>query len=202
MKHTIEGCLIRYNVPNVNGIYFSPEAFKDITGIMVPISTSYIFDKSESKIIGYAKLENREDGVYYKATLNDEKATDDMIDLVKNHDYFLGLYANQIKRDPKNMKCVIDGKIRAMAFTPKCDDAACVLTIDYEPLYKATPDKEKVFKGLEICTMKPPTCGGCPYYNECKNEAQRLKEDAFSILKEQDAEIRRLKLALDIAKGD
>lgn len=46
-------------------------------------------------------------------------------------------------------------------------------------------DIKKVIKGLEICTMKPPTCSGCPYYNECKNEAQRLKEDALTLLKEE-----------------
>lgn len=152
MKHTIEGCLIKYNVPTVNGNYFSPEAFKDVTGTMVPISTSYIFDKSESKIVGYSKLENREDGVYYKATLNDEKATDDMIDLVKNHNYFLGIYANQIKRDSENMKCIVDGKIRAMAFTPKCDDSACVLTIDDEPfvtIKRSGIDESKVKDALE-----------------------------------------------------
>lgn len=47
-------------------------------------------------------------------------------------------------------------------------------------------DRKKVLKGLEICTMKPPTCGGCPYYDECKNEAQRLKEDARVLLIEQE----------------
>lgn len=152
MKHTIEGCLIKYNVPTVNGHYFSPEAFKDVTGTMVPISTNYAFDASESKIIGYAKLENREDGVYYKATLNDEKTTDDMIDLVKNHNYFLGIYANKIKLDPENRKCVVDGKIRAMAFTLKCDDSACVLTIDDEPFVavkKSEIDESKLKDALE-----------------------------------------------------
>lgn len=134
MKHTIEGCLIKYNEPTVMGNYFSPGAFKDVTGTMVPVSTNFIFDKSESKIIGYAMLEDREDGVYYKALLNDEEATDDMIDRVKNHDYFLGMYANKIKHDPKNGKSMVNGKIRAMAFTPKCDNAACVLSIDNEPL--------------------------------------------------------------------
>lgn len=47
-------------------------------------------------------------------------------------------------------------------------------------------DKEKVLKGLEVCTSKPPTCTGCPYFDECKIDAQKLKEDALSMLKEQE----------------
>lgn len=48
-------------------------------------------------------------------------------------------------------------------------------------------DRKKVIVGLEICTANPPTCRGCPYYDSCKIDAQKLKEDALALLKEQEA---------------
>lgn len=64
------------------------------------------------------------------------------------------------------------------------------------------PDREKVIKGLECCIKRDPDdqtrCGECPYESACLN---RLKIDALELLKEQETEIRQLKLALDIAKG-
>ena len=59
------------------------------------------------------------------------------------------------------------------------------------------PDRENVIKGLEICTKKPPTCKGCPYFDGCKIDAQKLKEDALSILKEQDERIKLLEHQLE-----
>lgn len=44
-------------------------------------------------------------------------------------------------------------------------------------------DRETVIIGLEICTANPPTCRGCPYYDSCKIDAQKLKEDALTLLK-------------------
>ena len=58
-------------------------------------------------------------------------------------------------------------------------------------------DKEKIIKGLEICTANPPTCRGCPYFDGCKIDAQKLKEDTLSILKEQDERIKLLEHQLE-----
>ena len=62
-------------------------------------------------------------------------------------------------------------------------------------------DKEKVIKGLEQCRKVPYVCDAdCPYYDTslCREE---LKKDILAMLKEQETEIRQLRLALDIAKG-
>ncbi len=48
-------------------------------------------------------------------------------------------------------------------------------------------DKEKVIKGLEICTTRPCYCTGCPYIKECCLDSQELMEDALALLKEQRA---------------
>lgn len=67
-------------------------------------------------------------------------------------------------------------------------------------------DREKVIKGLEMC-IADVGCHGCPYEDECYSEdrceqfSEPMMRDALALLKEQDAEIRQLRLALDIAKG-
>ena len=47
-------------------------------------------------------------------------------------------------------------------------------------------DKEKVIKGLEICTTRPCYCTDCPYKKECCLDSQDVMEDALSLLKEQE----------------
>lgn len=62
-------------------------------------------------------------------------------------------------------------------------------------------NREKIIKGLKYCTFKNgKECLNCPYWldNDCMTA---LSADALSLLKEQEAEIRQLKLALNIASG-
>lgn len=67
-------------------------------------------------------------------------------------------------------------------------------------------DREKVIKALEVCSSIPEgeECPKeCPYRGQdmyCIGSAG-LMLDALDLLKEQEEEIRQLKLALDIAKG-
>ena len=70
-------------------------------------------------------------------------------------------------------------------------------------------DRKKVIKGLEYCithyncrdNRKPD----CPYLDLCEPikdaTGNTLMRDAITLLKEQEAEIRQLRLALDIVKG-
>ena len=66
-------------------------------------------------------------------------------------------------------------------------------------------NREKVIKALEFCTDTKPveTCfGKCPYaVADDDYRCRDMKLDALALLKEQEAEIRQLKLALDIARG-
>lgn len=66
--------------------------------------------------------------------------------------------------------------------------------------------REKVIKGLECCYASFPKlkgCPVCPYEKNCYHDraCDDLLRDALDLLKEQEAEIRQLRLALDIAKG-
>lgn len=63
---------------------------------------------------------------------------------------------------------------------------------------------EKVVKGLEACIDRKPgeyTCNNCPYENDGNDCDVNMSKDALFMLKKQDAEIRQLRLALDIVKG-
>ena len=63
-------------------------------------------------------------------------------------------------------------------------------------------DREKVIKGLECCSADGEICPlECPYYFGPCYGFSVLMKDAIVLLKEQDAEIRQLRLALDIVKG-
>ena len=67
-------------------------------------------------------------------------------------------------------------------------------------------DLEKVVQALEICASREPgkyTCDKCPYETRVDGDGceVNLMLDAMDLLKEQEAEIRQLRLALDIAKG-
>ena len=46
-------------------------------------------------------------------------------------------------------------------------------------------DREKVIKGLEICTSRPCYCTDCPYKANCYLDSQEVMEDALALLKEQ-----------------
>ena len=46
-------------------------------------------------------------------------------------------------------------------------------------------EREKVIKGLEICTTRPCYCTDCPYKANCCLDSQEVMEDALALLKEQ-----------------
>ena len=65
-------------------------------------------------------------------------------------------------------------------------------------------DREKIIKGLEchrIDNNHRINCADCPYYVNDDNHincVNDLHDDAIAMLKEQEAEIRKLRLALDM----
>ena len=61
------------------------------------------------------------------------------------------------------------------------------------------PDREKVIKGLEICTSRPCYCTDCPYKKECCVDSQNVMEDALALLKEQENEIADKAITVDVS---
>lgn len=65
------------------------------------------------------------------------------------------------------------------------------------------PDREKVLTAMECCAVGAE-CDHCPYSPDNKERFEgcyKMHQDALALLNEQNAEIRQLRLALDIAKG-
>lgn len=63
------------------------------------------------------------------------------------------------------------------------------------------PGRGTVIKGLKCCKRKDGNeCKVCPY-TESEYCVEDMVADALALLEEQEAEIRQLRLALDIAKG-
>lgn len=50
------------------------------------------------------------------------------------------------------------------------------------------PDREKVVRGLEVCTVNGTSCNGCPYYGlvETIGCVNSIMEDALALLREQE----------------
>ncbi len=63
-------------------------------------------------------------------------------------------------------------------------------------------DKEKVKKGLECCSfLKANTCRECPYWNVYgSSECAQMAKDALELLKEQEKEIKALRLLVEWAE--
>ena len=64
-------------------------------------------------------------------------------------------------------------------------------------------DKEKVIKGLEVCTSLLYRCADCPYYANCCLDGQAVMEDALALLEEQEKRINELEEKLRLLEyGD
>ncbi len=142
VRHEIKGILVRFNIPWYNGTVIAPEAFKDCHGKTIPITVDFgPFLKDCNPEIGWAELEWKEDGMYYFAHLNQGEKADELIEKVLDHDWRLGLYANQIKRADHR---VVYGKICAAAFSAKCDKAAATLEVDGKPFVPKVKANEEL----------------------------------------------------------
>lgn len=62
---------------------------------------------------------------------------------------------------------------------------------------QTVPNREKVIKGLKICTTRPCYCTDCPYKANCVLDSQELMEDALALIKEQEGIINELQNAYD-----
>ena len=61
-------------------------------------------------------------------------------------------------------------------------------------------DRDKVIKAIEICYTSGHNCAECPLFSE-DNCNDKLMHNVLATLKEQEAEIRQLRLVLDIVTG-
>lgn len=130
MTHELKGCLIQYEKSLSIGCTIASGAFDGCDGKCIPISGGSVIGFDQNDIIGSAVLEEREDGVWYTATLNDTEAAEKAYNaIMKDNEsiWHLGLFAYRIHRKGN---LVTKGTIAGMVLAPSGDDASWIETID------------------------------------------------------------------------
>ena len=110
--YDFSGWATRANMKCSDGRTIMKDAFIDNDGTTVPLVWNHQHDAADN-VLGHAKLENREDGVYAYCKFNNNERGKMGRELVRNGDINqLSIYANQLKQQGGN---VIYGAIREVS---------------------------------------------------------------------------------------
>lgn len=112
MTYDFGGWATKANMRCADGLIIAKDAFKECDGKTVPLVWNHQH-KEAKNVLGHALLENREDGVYVRATFNNTEEGKRAKSLVEHGDITsLSIYANQLK---KNANLVEHGLIREVS---------------------------------------------------------------------------------------
>ena len=127
----VKGCLVKYNERWFDGHSVAKGAFEGCEGKRVPIFETFY---ERGKTIGEAVLREHDDGIYYKATLNEGEESRKAVRLIIEEDYRFGLYADKIKYDSENGAMIREGSILGIAPAQRVDNASFVQSVNDKPL--------------------------------------------------------------------
>ena len=112
MKYDFGGWATKNNLRCSDGLTIMQNAFQENDGNTVPLIWNHGHNEP-GNVLGHAKLENRNEGVYAYCTFNGTPAGNDAKEMVKHGDIkALSIFANQLK---KQNNCVMHGKIREVS---------------------------------------------------------------------------------------
>lgn len=192
MSYDFSGWATRNNIRCSDGRTIMRDAFKAQDGQVVPLVWNHRHNEPEN-VLGHAKLENRENGVYAYCTFNDTESGKNAKLLVEHGDVnALSIYANQLKQQGGN---VLHGAIREVSLVlaganpgafidsvishgEESDEEAVIYSGDILELSHA--DDEKTNKKEEESAMANET-------EQEKNkpaEGEETIEDVFNTLSE------------------
>ena len=192
MSYDFSGWATRNNIRCSDGRTIMRDAFKAQDGQVVPLVWNHRHNEPEN-VLGHAKLENRENGVYAYCTFNDTESGKNAKLLVEHGDVnALSIYANQLKQQGGN---VLHGAIREVSLVlaganpgafidsvishgEESDEEAVIYSGDILELTHA--DDEKTNKKEEESAMANET-------EQEKNkpaEGEETVEDVFNTLSE------------------
>lgn len=98
MKYDFGGYATKYNIRCADGRTIRPGAFSDCDGMEIPLVYQHVHT-NPMNVLGHAKLENREDGVYAWCSFNDTESGRHMKKVVEHGDVkCLSIYANRLKQ--------------------------------------------------------------------------------------------------------
>lgn len=111
-KYDFSGWATRANLKCSDGRTIMKDAFKDNDGQTVPLVWNHQHD-DPLNVLGHAKLENRENGVYAYCSFNDTQLGQEAKKMVEHGDVTaLSIYANKLKQQGGN---VLHGAIREVS---------------------------------------------------------------------------------------
>lgn len=111
-NYDFSGWATRNNVKCSDGRTILKDAFKDDDGAVLPLVWNHKHDVPDN-VLGYALLENRDEGVYAFCKFNDTESGRNAKLLVEHGDISaLSIYANQLKQQGSN---VLHGTIREVS---------------------------------------------------------------------------------------
>lgn len=104
MTPDFSGYATKANIKCSDGRTILPDAFKDCDGNTVPLVWQHGHGAVDN-VLGHAKLENRDDGVYAYGFFNDSSAAQNAKQAVKHKDVTsMSIYANQLQQDGDNVR--------------------------------------------------------------------------------------------------
>lgn len=111
-KYDFSGWATRTNLKCSDGRTIMKDAFKDNDGQTVPLVWNHQHD-DPTNVLGHAKLENRENGVYAYCSFNNTQLGQTAKEMVEHGDVTaLSIYANKLKQQGGN---VLHGAIREVS---------------------------------------------------------------------------------------
>ena len=104
MQPDFSGYATKANIKCSDGRTILPDAFKDCDGNTVPLVWQHGHNNVDN-VLGHAKLENRDDGVYAYGFFNESNAAKNAMQAVKHKDVTsMSIYANQLQQDGGNVR--------------------------------------------------------------------------------------------------
>jgi len=112
VDHDFGGYATKANLKCSDGRTITPEAFKHMDGQQVPLVWQHVHDRVEN-ILGHARLQARDNGIYAYCFFNDTKEGQNAKSLVTHKDVdSLSIFANNLVEKNKN---VLHGNIREVS---------------------------------------------------------------------------------------
>ena len=95
--------VIRYGRVSIHGKTYQPDSLKSSGGLTVPLLWNHNHNSPDS-VLGHARIEHNNVGVYAYCTLYDTRFKDDVIRMIQDRgSVSLSPYINNVKMDDKNI---------------------------------------------------------------------------------------------------
>ena len=150
-KWDFSGYATKNDLKCTDGRTIRRDAFKENDGQIVPLVWQHMHNEP-ANVLGHALLENRPDGMYAYAKLNDTDAAKNAEKLVKHRDIVaFSIYANQLKQQGDN---VIHGMIREVSLVlTGANPGALIDNISFahgDGTYDTDEEEAIIYTGLNL----------------------------------------------------